>query len=205
MRYRIASPHGYLGGLAFSVAAWRLAPRDQWLGWGDVLRAENLHHMVNHSRFLIRDRMQVPDLASHSLAQALHRLPADWQARYGYGSGLVETFVERARFAGVSYAAANWQALGRTQGRGRQDTTHQAQRGQKIILVKPLSPDFRAVLRAAPSRPRLARPAPAALPPPPPPLPVDGAQNEFGAVTLGDGRWRTRLLTLARDSCYERR
>jgi hypothetical protein len=138
-------------------------------------------------------------LASHSLTQALQRLPADWQARYGYGPVLVETFVERARFAGVSYAAANWQAIGLTQGRGRQDTTHQAQRGPKIIWVKPLQPDFRAVLSAAPSRPRLARPAPAALPPPSPPLPVDWAENEFGAVTLGDGRLRTRLLTLARD------
>lgn len=199
LRYLIASPHGYLGGLAFSAAARRLAPRDQWLGWSDVARAENLHRVVNQSRFLIRAHLQVPNLASHSLTQVLQRLPADWQARYGYGPVLVETFVERARFAGVSYAAANWQAIGLTQGRGRQDTTHQAQRGQKIIWVKSLQPDFRAVLRAVPSRPRLARPAPAVLPPPPPPLPGDWAENEFGAVTLGDRRLRTRLLTLARD------
>ena len=199
LRYLIASPHGYLGGLAFSAAARRLAPRDQWLGWSDVVRAEHLHRVVNQSRFLIRAHLQVPNLASHSLAQALQRLPADWQARYSYGPLLVETFVERARFAGVSYAAANWQAIGLTQGRGRQDTTHQGQRGQKIIWVKPLQPDFRAVLSAAPSRPRLARPAPVALPPLPPPLPVDWAENEFGAATLGDGRLRTRLLTLARD------
>lgn len=169
LRYLIASPQGYLGGLAFSAAAWRLAPRDRWLGWSDVVRAENLHLVVNQSRFLIRAYLQAPNLASHSLALALQRLSADWQA------------------------------IGLTQGRGRQDTTHQAQRGQKIIWVKPLQPDFRAVLRAAPSQPRLARPAPAAIPPPPPPLPVDWAENEFGAVTLGDGRLRTRLLTLARD------
>jgi hypothetical protein len=146
LRYLIASPHGYLGGLAFSAAAWRLAPRDQWLGWNDVARAENLHQVVNNSRFLIRAHVQVPGLASYSLAQVLRRLPADWQAGYGYGPVLVETFVQRARFAGVSYAAANWQALGLTQGRGRQDATHQTQRGQKIIWVKPLAPDFRAVL-----------------------------------------------------------
>ena len=39
---------------------------------------------------------QVPNLASHSLAQALQRLPADWQDRYRYGPVLVETFEERA-------------------------------------------------------------------------------------------------------------
>ena len=111
------------------------------------MRAENLHLVVNQSRFLIRAHLHVPNLASHSLAQALKRLPADWQSRYGYSPVLVETFVERDRFAGVSYAAANWQAIGLTQGRGRQDTTHQAQRGQKIIWVKSLQPDFRAVLR----------------------------------------------------------
>jgi Domain of unknown function (DUF4338) len=59
--------HGYLGGLAFSAAAWRLAPRDQWLGWSDVARAENLHRVVNQSRFLIRAHLLVPNLASHSL------------------------------------------------------------------------------------------------------------------------------------------
>jgi hypothetical protein len=101
LRYLIASPHGYLGGLAFSAAARRLAPRDEWLGWNDVARAENLHRVVNNSRFLIRAHVQVPGLASYSLAQGLRRLPADWQARYSYGPVLVETFVERARFAAV--------------------------------------------------------------------------------------------------------
>jgi len=199
LRYLIDSSHGYLGGLAFSAAAWRLAPRDRWIGWSDVARAENLHRVVNNSRFLIRAHVHVPNLASQVLAQARQRLAEDWQSRYGYRPVLVETFVERSRFEGVSYAAANWQALGLTQGRGRQDSAHQAPRGQKIIWVQPLQSDFRAVLRALPSRPRLARPAPAAVLPPPPALPVDWAENEFGAVALGDRRLRTRLVTLARD------
>ena len=84
--------------------AWH--PRDQWLGWSDVARAENLHGVVNQRRFLIRAHLQVPNLASQSLTQVLQRLPAVGQARYGYGPVLVETFVERARFAEVSYAAA---------------------------------------------------------------------------------------------------
>ena len=199
LRYLIDSPHGYLGGLAFSAAAWRLAPRDQWIGWGDVVRAENLHRVVNQSRFLLRSHVQVPDLASHILAQVLERLPEDWQARYGYRPVLVETFVERGRFSGVSYAAANWQAIGLTQGRGRQDATHQAAAVRKLIWVRALQKDFRAVLCAQPSQPRLARPVPSPPVEQPPALPVDWAENEFGAVQLGDGRLRTRLLTLARD------
>ena len=61
--------------------------------------------------------LRVPHLASHVLGQALRRVGRDWQARYGYAPYLVETFVEAAQ-AGTCYRAANWQALGVTQGRG---------------------------------------------------------------------------------------
>jgi hypothetical protein len=36
----------------------------------------------------------------------------------------LETFVERERFAGTCYRAANWQCVGQTQGRSRQDREH---------------------------------------------------------------------------------
>lgn len=199
VRYLIASPAGYLGGLAFSAAAWRLAPRDRWIGWSERARQENLHVIVNNSRFLILPQVAWPDLASQVLTQALERLPADWQVRYGYRPVLVETFVQRGRGAGVSYGAAQWQCIGLTQGRGRQDTAHRAPAGRKIIWVRALQKDFRAVLRAEPAQPRHARAEPPAPPPPAPAEPVDWAENEFGAVALGDGRLRARLLTLARD------
>lgn len=74
-----------------------------------------------NSRFLILPSLRVPNLASYLLSQALARLADDWQTRYGITLVLVETFVDRSRYRGTCYRAANWTLLGQTQGRGRQD------------------------------------------------------------------------------------
>jgi len=60
-------------------------------------------------------------LASHVLGRVTRRLSADWQRKYGHPLWLLETFVERDRFAGTCYQAANWVRVGQTQGRTRQD------------------------------------------------------------------------------------
>ena len=63
--------------------------------------------------------MQCPNLASKVLSLALTRWPADWRARYGVRPQLVETFVDRARFTGRCFSAANWLRVGVSTGRGR--------------------------------------------------------------------------------------
>lgn len=198
LRYVVRSAQGPVAALAFSAAARRLRGREQWIGWSEAARRENLHRVVNNSRFLILPRVQVPNLASHVLSRVLARLGDDWQARYCYRPVLVETFVERPRFDGACYRAANWQAMALSIGRGRQDTGHQAGRGRKIYLVYPLQKDFRAVLQRLPERPRLA-PPPASPASPPSPPPADWAEEEFGSAPLGEARLRRRLCTLARD------
>ena len=35
LRYLVACEAGFVGGLSFSAPAWRLAPRDTWIGWND--------------------------------------------------------------------------------------------------------------------------------------------------------------------------
>lgn len=198
LRYLVRCPQGVVGGLSFSAAARQLAGRERWIGWSQAARRENLHLIVNNSRFLIRAEVEVLDLASHILGQVLRRLADDWRARYGYRPVLVETFVELGRFRGVSYRAANWQAIGLTTGRGRQDGGHQARGFKKVIWVYALQKDFRPVLQQLPDRPRLAalppRPAPA-----PPPAPADWAEEEFGQVALREPRLQRRLCVLARD------
>ena len=37
----------------FRVAAWKMAPRDRFLGWSVAAEDQNLLLIVNHSRFLI--------------------------------------------------------------------------------------------------------------------------------------------------------
>jgi len=196
LRYLVRGAQGPVAALAFSAAAWRVAARDQWIGWTDEQRREKLPWVVNNSRWLIPAHVQVPNLASHVLGRVLARLPADWQERYGYTPMLVETFVEHGRFHGGGYQAANWQAIGLTQGRGRQDRTHQGGLARKVLWVYPLRKDARERLRQAPAVRRLApRPSP---PAPVPVPPADWAEAEFGRAPLGDRRLVARACTLAR-------
>jgi hypothetical protein len=197
LRYLVRCAHGVLAGLSFSAAARQLAGRDLWIGWDQAARRENLHLVVNNSRFLIRTEVQVPHLASHILGRVLRRLPEDWQVRYGYRPVLAETFVERGRFAGISYQAANWQAIGLTTGRGRQDSKHQRQGAKKAIWVCPLQKNFRQTLQTPPARPRLA-PVPQRAAPATPP-PADWAEQEFAQAPLKEARLTRRLCGLARD------
>jgi hypothetical protein len=196
LRYLIKSAKGqWLGGLAFSASAWRLKARDHWIGWSDGARQENLHKVVSNSRFLILPWVKVQNLASHVLGQAMGRLGADWQERYGFEPVLVETFVDRSRFLGTSYRAANWQYVGKTSGRGRQDREKTFSLSEKDVYVYSLSKQAREVLCSA---------GPAAKPEPHPRKKYDDwAQEEFGEAGLNDERLNRRLLTLAHDF-YER-
>jgi len=84
LRYLMGSLQlGWLGGLAFSAAAWQLKARDGWIGWTAAARRQNLSRVIANSRFLIRPELEVPDLASHVLKLALGRVVGDWQQRYG--------------------------------------------------------------------------------------------------------------------------
>ncbi len=56
--------------------------------------------------------VRVPHLASFLLGHCLRRLRRDWMAHYATPIVLAETFVERERFAGTCYRAANWRRLG---------------------------------------------------------------------------------------------
>jgi len=68
--------------------------------------------------------VRVPHLASAVLGAVARRIGADWQAKYGHDLDALETFVERERFAGTCYRAANWCCVGSTRGRSRQDRDH---------------------------------------------------------------------------------
>jgi hypothetical protein len=65
----------------FTSAAWRLAPRDQFIGWSDEVRQRNLPLVINKSRFLIFPWTRIPHLASQVLAPAARQWPQDWPAR----------------------------------------------------------------------------------------------------------------------------
>jgi len=128
--------------------------------------------------------------ATKVLALCLKPLAADWQRTYGYRPLLVETYVDRERFRGTCYRAANWIYVGRTAGRGRQDRECHPQRSVKDIYVYPLSADWQRRLCREPLRK---------------PQRSDGeltqgswAHQEFSA-TLSDRRLHRRVVSVAED------
>ena len=134
--------------MVFGAAAWKVAARDQFIGWSDRQRVEGLGWLANQQRFLILPWVQVLHLASHLLALATRRLSGDWQSRYGHRIWLVETFLEQERFAATSYKAAGWTEVGQTTGRTRQDRQRMIQTPIKSVWLRPLHSGFRTALTA---------------------------------------------------------
>ncbi len=133
--------------LLFTSAAWRMAPRDRWIGWEDAARRRNLVRVVCNSRFLILPWVRVKNLASAVLAQTMRALEKDWQEAYGVTPLLVETFVDERRFRGTCYRAANFVDVGITTGRGRMDRHTQRKGAEpKRIFLYPLRRDSRRLL-----------------------------------------------------------
>lgn len=138
-----------VGCVQFSSPAWRMAVRDEWIGWDDATRQRNLQRVVNNSRFLILPWVRVKNLASRVLSLALRRLCADWPRRYGVEALLVETLVDTRRYTGHCYRASNWVLLGETTGRGRMDREHRRHGASpKAVYVYPLVPSAVRRLRA---------------------------------------------------------
>ena len=133
----------------FGAAAWQCRARDQHIGWAAATRQRRLNYLTNNTRLLILPWARVPHLASHLLGRITRQLSADWQQKYGHPIFLLETFVDTSRFAGACYRAANWQAVGQTTGRTRQNKTGVAQAPPKAVWLYPLRPDYRQALCAS--------------------------------------------------------
>jgi len=147
MQYMAFDRYGRpLACLLFGSSAWRVAARDQWIGWDEETRKAHLHLTTNNTRFLIFPWVRVPHLASHLLGQVSRRLSADWMNKYDHPIYLLETFVEQDRFQGTSYQAANWKCVGQTKGRSRNDRDYTLQVPIKDIYLYPLHPKYKEVL-----------------------------------------------------------
>jgi hypothetical protein len=147
LRYFVRSGNQILALLGFAAAAWKCAPRDYFIGWDAEMRKRNLHLIVNNARFLILPSVKSKNLASRILSMAAKRIASDWRIRYGYAPVLLETFVEKERFTGTCYKAANWPCVGDTKGRGKLDVRHEHKVPVKSVWLYPLDKGFRRWLR----------------------------------------------------------
>lgn len=150
LQYLVSDQQGRpLACVLFGAAAWQCADRDGYIGWDAATRARNLPLIANNARFLVLPWVRVPQLASHVLGRIARRLSQDWQRKYGHSIYLLESFVERDRFAGICYRAANWVRVGQTKGRTRQDRVDGARHQVPIkdVYLCPLHPGFRERLQ----------------------------------------------------------
>jgi hypothetical protein len=132
--------------LAWSSAPRHLGSRDRYIGWSAEARRRNIRFIAYNTRFLILPWIRVPHLASHILAKVTRALSAEWERMYGHPVYFAETFIDPGRFRGACYRAANWQLLGLTTGRGKNDHTNKPNRPIKEVLGLPLTRRFREYL-----------------------------------------------------------
>ena len=144
VKYLITKGSSVIGGISWGSASWKVECRDRWIGWDSEKRIKNLGGIACNLRFLILPK--VKNLASHLLSRAVKQLPVDWRRLYGTDLYLLETFVQKDKFRGTCYQAANWIYVGDTKGRGRADRYTQAQEPVKSMWMKPLCPNFREIL-----------------------------------------------------------
>jgi hypothetical protein len=147
LKYLVYSRQGrLLACLLFGSAAWACAPRDQFIGWNAKSRRDHLIYTTNNTRFLILPWVKVPHLASHILGLIVRRITLDWQRKYNHPLYLLESFVEKERFKGTCYKAANWIYVGETTGRSRNDRYNNLQVPIKEIYLYPLHRHFREMI-----------------------------------------------------------
>ncbi len=143
LKYLVYAQGRPLACIAWSSAVRHLGSRDRYIGWSAAARLQNIRHIAYNTRFLILPWVNVPHLASHILGRMARTLSADWCAVYAHPIYFLETFIEPERFRGTCYKAANWTLMGVTTGRGKADSTHQANRSIKQVFGLALVKDFR--------------------------------------------------------------
>ena len=135
--------------LDWGPACWKLADREQYIGWTHQQRAERLGLIVQNRRFLVLGKERMPNLASRALGLALKALPEHWEERHGYRPLMAETFTDIEQFEGTCYKASNWEPLGLTKGfqRHRADYFQKHARPKKL-WIKSLNRNSLRILTA---------------------------------------------------------
>lgn len=148
LKYLIYLDEHLIGCIGFSDGILQLSLRDKWIGWMPEQRKRNLHLVINNSRYLLLPWVKVKYASSKILASIAKVVQGDWVIFYGYKPLLIETFVDKERFAGTSYKAANWIYLGSTEGRGRKGMQYFYHGHPKDVYVYPLSKHYKKELIA---------------------------------------------------------
>lgn len=146
-----------LGALGWQSAVAGLGCRERLLEWNVAQRALYLNRLVNNVRFLLLPWVKVRHLASVILSEGVQQLQRDWPQHYGLPVWWVESFVDRQRFAGASYRAANWQAIGWTRGFAKRPEGFVHHGQTKEVYVYVTEPRMRRWIHGDDHQPLLTR------------------------------------------------
>ena len=147
MRYAVHDRNGWpIAMLGFSTAAWKLAPRDNFIGWTPRSREKNLPLVVDNPRFLILPWITIPNLGSHILALIRRRLPLDWAERYNTNARAHRDLrrnaaIHRRRIQGIGLDPCR-----NHPGRGRYDRDKLYDKPRKDIWLRHLRKDWKRAL-----------------------------------------------------------
>jgi SRSO17 transposase len=158
LKYFVYGQNGQLlGALGWQSAVAYLGCRDRLLDWKAAQRARYLDRVVNNVRFLMLPWVNVLHLASVILSESLQQLQRDWPPRYGVPVWWVESFVDRQRFAGASYRAANWQSIGWTRGFAKRQGSFIHHGKSKEVYAYVIEPRLRRIIHEDVRQPLLTR------------------------------------------------
>lgn len=147
LKYLIYLDNVPVAATGFTGAALRVTSRDNWIGWDDETRRNNLKHISNNFRFCIFPWAKVKFLASHILSKNIPLLARDWRDQYNVDIYLVESFVQRNKFEGTCYQASNWRRVGTTKGYAKTKTAYTKHGVIKDVYLYPACRDYLKLLR----------------------------------------------------------
>ena len=158
LKYLVYGQGGQLlAALGWQSAVAHLGCRDRLLEWNGAQRARYLDRVLNNVRFLVMPWVKVRHLASVILSEGVRRLQRDWPQHYGVPVWWVESFVDRQRFAGASYRAANWQSIGWTRGFAKRHGRFVQHGHRKEVYVYVMEPRMRRWIHGDVHQPLLTR------------------------------------------------
>ena len=196
VKYLIKFQGFYIGAASFSSSAFNIESRDSWIGWSNEQKAQYRNKVVSMSRFLIRKKVRCENLASHLISKLIACIKVDFKARYEMETWLLESFVDTASHLGTCYKASNWQLIGQSKGRGRNDRGHKNEESIKELYVYVLEDNFRELGGLKPKEEEY------------PPMKIEEnlsssvwGKFEFGGSDLGDIRLTNRLVKIATHKC----
>jgi len=143
LHYLVYAGEEPIGALGWKGGSLKLRARDCFVGWSAGQREQYLGHVINNYRFVLVGWLRVANLASHVLAKGVRRVCRDWQARYGVAPWLLESFVDQRRFAGTTYRAAGWRAVGSSSGYAKDGREYRYHGERKEVYLYVVAKDFR--------------------------------------------------------------